>query len=390
MRRIIIMTLTALSMSLGAMAQTSMSDFLAAVERGNHDLAAARAATLAESQAVRAANNLSDPEVGYEYEWDVPSSTGTEQGISISQQFDFPTAYINRRRMADNYTEAGEWSYNALRADLLLEAQIAYMEYVTMMRTAALKSERLTQTSRAAEIYERLAEQGEVSLPELNKARHAVVTTREEVVMVAVEQADLSAHLRALTGGEAVNPVGYETPYIEEFDTMLALYLDSDPTMLSARHRAAAADAALKVERNMALPKISVGFTAKKGGSQRVNAISSGITIPIFSSRATVKRATAEASAAAAEQRATEVECRTRLEALYEQAQILQTSIEQLGDIYEDESYPDMLVRLLESGQIGAVDYFSELGSYYDMRESALRLQLEFDKVAAAINMIYL
>ncbi len=384
------MTLTALCMSLGAMAQTSMSEFLAAVERGNQSLAAARATALAETEAVRAANNLSDPEVGYEYAWDVPSSTGTEQGISISQQFDFPTAYINRRRMADNYSEASHWSYMALRSELLLEAQMLYMEHVTLQRTIALKEERLEQTTRAAEIYQRLAEQGEVSIPELNKARHAVVTMREEVVMATVEQTELSARLRALTGGEAVSPVEYDTPYIEPFEAMLDEYLQSDPSMLSARHRATATDAALKVERNMALPKISVGFSAKKGGSQRVNAISSGITIPIFSSRATVQRATAEASAAAAEQRAAEVECRTRLEALYEQLDLLTKSVEELKEIYTEENYPEMLARLLESGQIGAVDYFSELGSYYDMRESALRLQLEFDKVAAEINMIRL
>ena len=55
-----------------------------------------------------------------------------------------------------------------------------------------------------------------------------------------------------------------------------------------------------------------------------------------------------------------------------------------------DDVYPQMLTRLLESGQIGAVEYFSELGSYYDAQESLLRLNFEADKVAAEINKIYL
>lgn len=389
MRRVVII-LAALVGSISASAQTTMEQFLAAVEAGNPTLQAAGEMASAEAYSARIANNLADPHVGYEYGWNVPSESGTEQGLSVSQEFDFPTAYINRGRVAEGRVAAAESDLRALRAEILLEAQLGYMEYVTLDRTLQLKRERADHSERAAEIFTRMANSGEVSLPDLSKARHAAIAAREAVVMTQMELADKSAALRAMTGGEQVLPTDYTAQLVEPMEQMLDTYLTSDPSLLSAKSREEAATAELKVEKNMALPKLSVGFTVKQGsGGNRVNAISSGISIPIFSSRATVKRAAAEQRAASAEVRAVEVECRTRLEALYEQMAIIGESQQMLREMVDD-GYPQMLTRLLESGQIGAVEYFSELGSYYDAQESLLRLNFEADKIAAEINKIYL
>ena len=78
------------------------------------------------------------------------------------------------------------------------------------------------------------------------------------------------------------------------------------------------------------------------------------------------------------------------MESLYEQLSIIDATLGSLEKMFGDDNYPAMLGRLLKSGEIGAVEYFSELGSYYDAQESILRLQLEYNKISAEINKISL
>ena len=390
MRRVIL-TISALAIAAVTSAQTPMTDFLKLVEENNPTLHAASEAASAEEYAATASNNLSDPHVGFEYGWNAPSESGSETGISVSQEFDFPTAYINRSRVAQNRTATAWNNYAALRSEILLEAQMAYMEYVTTQQTLALKEEQAEHSERAAAIYAQMAKSGEVSLPDLSKARHAAISAREAVVMTSLELADKGASLRTLTGGQNITPTDYTASPVKSLDEMTAIYLAEAPSLQAAKSRLGAASAELKVEKSMALPKFSVGYTTKQAsGGAKVNAISSGISIPIFSSRATVKRAAAEERAATAELRAVEVEVIAELESLYEQLAIVNASLGSLEEMFGDDNYPAMLGRLLQSGEIGAVEYFSELGSYYDAQESILRLQLEYDKITAQINMIYL
>lgn len=390
MRRVIL-TISALAIAVVVSAQTPMTDFLKLVEENNPTLQAANEAASAEGYAAIANNNLSDPQVGFEYGWNVPSESGSETGISVSQEFDFPTAYINRSRVADSRTETAWNDYAALRTEILLEAQMAYMEYVTTKQTLALKEERAEHSERAAVIFEQMAKSGEVSLPDLSKARHAAISARESVVMTSLELTDKGALLRTLAGGQSITPADYTPSPVKALNEMAPIYLEESPVLLAAKSRLGLATAELKVEKSMALPKLSVGYTTKQAsGGAKVNAISSGISIPIFSSRATVKRAAAEERAASAELRAVEVEVIAQLESLYEQLNIIDASLGSLEKMFSDDDYPAMLGRLLQSGEIGAVEYFSELGSYYDAQESILRLQLEYNKISAEINKINL
>ncbi|MBO5902795.1 MAG: TolC family protein [Tidjanibacter sp.] len=390
MRRVIL-TISALAIVSAASAQTPLTDYLKLVEENNPTLQAASEAANAEGYAAIASNNLSDPQVGFEYGWNVPSESGSETGISVSQEFDFPTAYINRSRVAESRTATAWNDYAALRTEILLEAQMAYMEYITTSQTLALKEEQAEHSERAAEIFAQMAKSGEVSLPDLSKARHAAISAREAVVMTSLELADKGTALRTLAGGESIVPTDYTPSPVKALGEMTSIYLEESPVLLAAKSRLGLATAELKVEKSMALPKLSVGYTTKQAsGGAKVNAISSGISIPIFSSRATVKRAAAEERAASAELRAVEVEVVAQLESLYEQLSIIDATLGSLEKMFGDDNYPAMLGRLLKSGEIGAVEYFSELGSYYDAQESILRLQLEYNKISAEINKISL
>ena len=52
----------------------------------------------------RAGNHVgltpSDPEVEFGYLWSRPAAGGNRKDVSLTQQFDFPTAYVERSRLA--------------------------------------------------------------------------------------------------------------------------------------------------------------------------------------------------------------------------------------------------------------------------------------------------
>lgn len=110
-------------LSLYVSAQDTFSPILSQIEQNSTTLQALQKQMEAQKVAYRTGLTPRAPEVQFGYLWGSPSPIGNRKDVSIRQEFDFPTAYASRNRLASKQGEAAEWQYRQERMQLLLKAQ---------------------------------------------------------------------------------------------------------------------------------------------------------------------------------------------------------------------------------------------------------------------------
>ena len=87
----IIITVTAIVMSISLFAQNNIEDVLTAVEQNNKSLKALRDLTESQKLENKTGIFLDDPEIGFNYLCGHPSEVGQRHDITVTQSFAFST-----------------------------------------------------------------------------------------------------------------------------------------------------------------------------------------------------------------------------------------------------------------------------------------------------------
>lgn len=378
---------------LAAIAQVTLREALQSVEANNITLQAQRYAAQAMSLEARMGNSLDGLSVGYENLWGKPQAEYGKAGeFTVSQAFDFPSVYAARSRVAGNLERQYMAGLNAVRQEILLEAQKTFFELQSAYRMQDMFDARLESGKRLSDLYKERYESGDVSLIEKNKMLHEYLLFREVAAGNRIKIAELEKKLTALNGGKplVVRPGDEPLEALPSLSVILEDYREMYPALQTLRLRQQGAEYGVRLSRLQSLPKFELGYKHEfASAGDRFNGVTAGLSIPIFSNRHNVKRARAVHSAAQLESRAAELECAAQVEELYGKAILLREALTEYGGLNGDE-YLRILDTALEEGEITVVEYFSEVYSYYDVFSAMLRLELEYRLAVAELNVIYL
>ena len=91
--------------------QNRIEEVLAEIEQNNTTLSALRKSADVEKIGNKTGLFPENPEVEFGYLWGNPSAIGTRTDVSISQAFDFPTAYKYRNDISEIKNEQVELDY---------------------------------------------------------------------------------------------------------------------------------------------------------------------------------------------------------------------------------------------------------------------------------------
>ena len=75
----------------------------------------------------------------------------------------------------------------------------------------------------------------------------------------------------------------------------------------------------------------------------------------------------------------------TILKQLYEQAQTLRQSAESLQAVLRNQNNIELLNEALDAGQISVIEYFTEVSTLYQSRETLLQLEKDYRTATAQI-----
>lgn len=375
-----------------AVAQSELQRVLESVERNNLTLQAEHYAVQGRTYEARMGNSLEPLSVGYESvaEGGVPFGQAGE--MEISQEFDLPMLYAARSRKAKTLASQYEAEFLALRQQTLLEAKEIYLELCALKAIVTVNRPRAEAASHLARLYESRYQTGDATLIDKNRAEFEELLLHESLSAVDLRIIELERRLTVLNGGVPIDCT-YVMPPMEQLAPLDSLQSDWEayaPDLTVARLQEAAAGDDVKVSRREALPKLGLGYKFTYGGGEFGNGMTAGLSIPLFSNRHNVKRARALERSAQAQTEAALVEKQNMVAELYAKADYASRLLKAFETMPDVDHYVGVLVRLLESGQMNVVDYYSELDALYQTLETRIRTELSYRLEAARLNVIYL
>ena len=382
-------------MSLGAGEEAYLFSFpspdslLNKVLVNNRSLKAARELYEVNILSARTGITPPDPQVEISYLVGTPSEIGNRTDFSVSQQFDFPTAYIHMSRARDLKQEKAELQYTLARQDILLQAMQLWLERIYLNQQESILFGRLTLSEKIVNHYREMMTAGESGQLSYSQSRLQTTALRSEYERTAMKIRSNQLALEEICGGEVVDVQDrvYPPAGIYISDSILQAYRSSSEMQLIQRNMELKAEQkSLSVSQN--LPKLTAGYYSETVLNLRYKGFQVGFSVPLWENASKVKKAKsellfAEADAARYEslQQMEVVEKIDRLASLRSQVEEIEGA---LGEVNDER----LLNLAFEAGEISLSEYFYASELYFrnvslllEMRRDQLLLEAELMRV---------
>ena len=373
-----------------ASAQDIYTGVLHSIEEGSTTLRALRQQADARQAGNHAGLAPSDPEVEFGYLWPNPAEGGRRKDVAFTQQFDFPTAYVERARLARQQDRSSELDYRQQRQQLLLQAKQACVELVYQNALHHLYSQQAQWARQTAEACKRMLDQGETGKIAYNKAVLNLTRMESQVSETEVTRQQLRASLAAMAGGQdiALDDTAYtdQMTLPQDFEAWFAQAASASPALQYLGAQVEESQRQVRVARAQGLPKLSVGYMGELVPSQKYNGVTVGMSIPLWENRGQVRKARAEASAVQMVAHDAKVQYYTQLRGLYDQARQQQQDITAMEAALGENADHAMLRRAYEGGELTLIDYLTENDYYLSVRARLLEARRDLELTLTALS----
>jgi outer membrane protein TolC len=375
---------------LQAAGQTPLETVLAAVESGNLELKAAREQAEARKAEARAGNTLPDPTVGYDYLWGNSRAVGNTGELNVVQGFELPNVYASRSRYARSQGAQFDAEYAALRQNVLLQAQQSVIGVGYLNARAAILRQTGENARRLAAAYGERMAAGDASLPDRNRTEVEAANADNDQKANSIELEAALALLSELCGGNsplaASQFVAGPLPALPALDAATALWEQNHPVIAVSAAATAAAGQQVKVRKGEALPRFEVGYRGEYAAAgERFDGIKMGMSIPIFESRHTVKKARAEQAAAMATEQGARQRAAIEVRRLHARAAMLLDSYRSSAGALEKAGDRNLARRAFEAGHISLEEYYARIASVNLLEDTKLGLERDYRLAVAEL-----
>ncbi len=368
--------------------QDAYAPVLRQIEQNSTQLKALREQAEAQKMENRTGLAPANPEVEFGYLWGAPSAIGRRKDVSVSQSFDFPTAYAERRRLSDAQDSGVEQAYLSQRMETLLSAKRTCIELVYHNALAQIYAAQRRNAEDIAEAYERKLAAGDASVLEYNKAALNKAATEAEAQGVELERERLLSDLAGMNGGMPVGLDAASFPAADipgDFDAWFGLVERAHPGLRYLRSQVDAGRRQVRVSQAASLPRLTVGYMGEFTRDEKYQGVTLGVSIPLWEDRNKVKRAKAAARAAEYAAEDAKVRYYSHLKGLHAQARALQDTAVRYRSALEAHSNEDLLAKALQGGELSLLNYLQEKDYYFASQEKKLRAERDLALVLAEL-----
>lgn len=370
-------------------AKTTVQTAITDIERNNITLKALRKACDAEKIGNATGNYLEDPEVEFSYSWGSPADIGTRQDISVTQSFDIPTILGKKRKVAEMKNEMAEWQYRADRMNILLEARLLLIDMVYYNKMLLELAKRKTSAQAIMDAQKLRLDKGDGNIIEYNKARMMFSTVEVETEQMETERNAVHRQLVRLNGGSDVTVDLYEFEPISlplDFSEWFERKAETIPALAYMASSTALSKKELSVAKAMRFPAVSIGYVRENTLGQYYHGVSVGMSIPLWNRKNTVRQAKVAAEAARYRQENAVSQYRGQLEVLYNRTSGLRKTVEEYRLMLRETSSEALLAKALDAGEMSVIEYYVQMGAYYELADKALAAERECQKAFAELT----
>lgn len=363
-------------------AQDNVASVLIQIESNSTTLSAIRQQIEAQKIENRTDIFLNDPEVEFSYLWGKPSEIGTQRELSVTQSFDFPTAYAHRSKISKMRNNNLELQYKSERLNILLNAKqicinIAYNNALNKEYEA-----RLENAQQIAKSYQSRFDAGDASILEKNKALINLTTVENEKKLIDIERKTLLSELKALNGGIEITFDDTEilnAPISSDFNSWYADAEIKSPTLQYLSQQIDIDKQQVKLNTALSLPKFTAGYASEKTSGEDFKGITVGISIPLWENKNKVKLAKAQVKSTELLLEDSKLQFYTHLQQLHKTTFGLQESAQTYRSSILNNNNEELLKKALDAGQISLIEYLLESEYYYDVKNKMLEAERDFN-----------
>lgn len=366
----------------GVKAQSNSIDaFLESVKVNNTTLKALSGKADADKTENKMGINLANPEIEFGKLWaGSGSGESNEIDFSVTQSFDFPTAYRNRSKMTDEQNKSVDIQYQVAMADVLHQARLLCVEYIFMQKMNKELKSRSEAARNLLGAYQKLFDRGEVSILDRNKAKLNQMTVEKALQLNEVELSTLRLELERLNGGVAIPSIEDYSPYASpiDFEAWFNTVKDNIPLLQQSQQEISVSRKQESLARSLNLPKFKAGYKGERVGGFTSQGFTVGMSIPLWEGRNTVKSKKIQTRALEFQHEDTQLQMKNQLRNQYGKA----VQLAGLLDSYKREVNPDtdyaLLQKAFEKGQLSLINYLLELEAYYELTDEILNTEKEY------------
>ena len=249
----------------------------------------------------------------------------SESSLTLSQLIELGGKRQLRSNVADRDRDLANWSYEAKRLDVLLEATHAFIDVIAAQRMVALAEDAAGISQQVIDTVTARVEAGKISPLEQTRARVSFSTSQLALQRARRELRIAREQLTAMWASDkptfAEAQGDYETLQVIPQLGQLAAQTENNPDLARWRTEIEQREEALRLERakNIPDPKLSIGVTRFEDSNESAFLVGLSIPIPLFGiNPGGVREAEIALAQSAAERRGMEIKVATALSRAYE------------------------------------------------------------------------
>lgn len=366
----------------------NIKNVLSEIESNNTTLRAYRNLNEAEKLENKTGIYLDNPEVGFNYLWGDPSSIGNRKDFSVSQSFDFPTAYGIKKKIAEAKNAQSDLAYEIQRKSILYKAKTICNELIYLNALRKVLNVRANHAKDISSAYNKKYELGEINILDRNKAKFNLLNAQKEQEANETKRKVLLAELAALNGG---NTITFEQSTFSpvqlppDFSSWYSDYESKNIVLQQAANEIGISEKQIKLSKAMSLPKFSGGYMSETVVGESFKGISVGMSIPLWENKNTIKLASAQQEVAIERANDKKIQSYNQLKGQYEKAVNLQKTLTSYREALQAVNSSDLLKKALDAGEISLIEYMLELTMYYETYDKFLSMEKEINQLAAGL-----
>ena len=370
-------------------AQSAFDSVLFSVEANNKNIQAAIQFYDSQAMLYKTGNTPNDPMVGFDYMKGSPVTAGNQLDFTVTQSFNFPTVYGNRKDLVNSQTSQSQYQVELLKQNILLETKLVCIELIYLNKMKSLIGARINHAETIYANYNNKLEKGDGNIIELNKAKINLFNLQNEIRLNNGKINGWIQKLTQLNGGIPINFSDTLYPMVSvipSFDELEQLYEQQDPLLKSLEQQLVIAQQQVQLSKSLWLPTFETGYHYQSILGQTFNGVHLGMTIPLWEKNNTIVQKEMETGFHEIQIEQHKTEHYFELKQLYENYLALSTSYSEYKNLIETLASVETLEKALEGGQITVIEFFAEMSSYYATHNNMLAIEKEYQNVVAQLN----
>jgi len=372
-----------------AVAQSpSTMDALQQIEQNNATLKAFSSFLESRKLAQKALNNLPDPQAGAYYLPFGNHASGNYTEFQITQSFEFPTVYSARGNLIDMQEAQSALEYQLKRQEVLLPAVKLLNELIFLAKKEKVEQVRVLHSKKLFDQTNELFELEQAGILELNKAKIAWIQEQFKLDILDADRKKIMLQLQNLNGGTELEFAQNDylgSLIIDDPESLWQEKMQVDPELKVLLEQENVAQQRIKLSKSKSLPNLTAGYNYQGVSGANYSGVYGGISIPLWSSRNTVKAAEANYDYQKSFTQVQTDVMRTAFLGEYEVYQAMLNKYQEYQSTLQSLGSEALLLQAFELGELSFMQYYLELQFYQQAIDSMLEMEKQLNQTKAEL-----